>query len=372
LVQRIRKVFLREVDCRYSFIKEADATMSLQTFQDLASTVGGYLEKNGRSFTVNRADRVFTARYSQNKNIFTLQVDCATSPLPQMRMRTENRTDRMGKRIGLNREIDTGDEIFDAHVYTESYAADETQKGTLGNENIRQATLFLLQRGVYDRVDFTKRGLSVFRSGRDTSVMDPARFEEALGAMLLLVENLPRYAEWETQTPKVTIGGVVAIGSIITMILAIIFPIAARSMYRPVEWSAWQTGLGIGFAAWLAWIPICGRLVRWRSDAMRNFLISVLLMFAGLPLIGAGSVVFGNGFFDTSTLVPNKTIVTRKWTSRSKNSTNYHTELKALRPGGSNIEISGQRFYNSKNAGSPVIVTTGSGAFGYEWIADYR
>jgi len=157
----------------------------------------------------------------------------------------------------------------------------------------------------------------------------------------------------------------------VALVAGIIFLIIVSISYRPLDFSPYLLGWALGAVAWMIWLPICGRLVRGRSDAMRNFLISMLTLVFGAPIICDGAIVFANAFFDQSPPVTHKTKVTRKWTTRGK-STSYHTEVQSWRPADSGIQFSGSSFYNSKQVGSPVTVVSKAGALGYEWIESYR
>jgi hypothetical protein len=343
--------------------------MSYDRFVSLANALGASLDSKARTFSLNRGDCTFTASFRQHKNNIGLSVTCTTEPLPAMRLRRENSTDRAGKRIGLNRELETGDSVFDQNVYTESNADDKNVLRTLSSEGVRKGALFILERGGFQHIDLGKKGVVAEYSGSsNTSVFDQQQFDESLGALAMIAAGLPHFAEWETNTPWWTMGKFVMIGSIVALVGGLIFTAISAANYRPLDWSPWLWGWALGAVAWVFWIPICGRLVRGRSDSMRNFLISVILFVFGLPIIGGGAFVFANGFFDSSPPVPHVTRVTRQWTSRSKNSTNYHTEVQGWRPGDVGIHFGGSGFYHSKKQGSPVTVISKAGAFGYEWI----
>jgi hypothetical protein len=343
-----------------------------EAFKSLAAAVNAQLDKSVMIFTLVRGKYTFTAKFAQLKNGFNFVVHCPTAPLPALTMRVENATDRFGKRIGLNRELETGEEVFDTHVYTESHADDETVLKTLASAPLRQGTLFILQRSGYASVVLGQKGVTLSKVGSDRSVLDPQRFEETLGALTLILDGLPTFAEYETHVPKLTIGGVVVLLSIVALIFGIVFPIVASTNWRAMDWRPWYLGWLAGLVAWVVWVPVCGRLVRHRSDSMRNFLVSFFLMLPALPLIGGASVVFANGFFDTSAPVEHQTTVLRRWTTRSKNSTNYHTKVASWRPGEDGVTIGGSSFYNSKREGGPAVVVSAAGALGYEWIVSYR
>jgi hypothetical protein len=345
---------------------------SFDAFSELAQSFNATVEKR-RSFTITRGRHTVAVRHSPTKNkLFTLTVECATPPLPGIRLRSESALDRFGKRIGLNREIQTGDAVFDKHVYTETYANDETLSRALSVTALRQGALFILQRSSYSDIYLDKKGIRLGKTGTDTSILNPQRFEEMLGTLSMIADALPRFEEWETKVSKITLGGLICVGSIVLTVAVIVLTIVAARQWRTLDWSPWLNGWLIGFVVWLVWIPVCGRLLRGRSDAFRNFIISMIFTSFTLPMLGGAGVVFGNGYYDTSTPVAHKTRVLRKYTSRTKNSTNYNVEVQSWRPQEKGIVFTGNTYYNSKREGGPATVTTGSGAFGYEWIVSYN
>ena len=344
--------------------------MSYQDFRSLGERVGGVIDDKKKTFSIQRGAHTIVAGFQQLKNSVLLKMECRTRPLPKVRLRKENSTDRVGKRIGLNRELQTRDAVFDENVYTESNAADEAVLKLLAREQVRAAALLLLKNG-HPQVDFGKAGVQIQSSGSNSSVVfNLEGFNEAAGALTLIADNLPDYADWETQSAWLTGGTFIAIGSVAGLIALLVFTAVVSGTYRTLEWAPWLVGWGFGAGAWLLWLPVCGRLVRGRSDAMRNFLISMIVLMAGLPLGGGGAVVFANGYWDTSPAVPHQTVVTRKWTTRSKNSTNYHTEVRGWRAG-ETLKFSGYSYYHSKQVGTPALVITRGGAFGWEWIESY-
>src|SRR5690348_3653348 len=121
--------------------------MSFEYFQRLGESVGAVVDAKAKTFTLTRGELTFTARFRQNKNIRTLTIECPTQPLPVVYLRKENATDRVGKRIGLNREVQTGHTVFDDIVYPESNASDDAVKKLLSSEQLHAATLLILQNG---------------------------------------------------------------------------------------------------------------------------------------------------------------------------------------------------------------------------------
>ncbi len=125
---------------------------------------------DGSPFLVERHGRTFTARYIPGgKNTPpTLRITASVDEVadaapagayregarghlavrPAIIMRRETRNDRFGKRLGLNREIQTGDAPFDEAVYLETDSPEEDVRLTLAGEGVHEAVRKLLTSGV--------------------------------------------------------------------------------------------------------------------------------------------------------------------------------------------------------------------------------
>ncbi|HYF49772.1 MAG TPA: hypothetical protein VEJ63_10225, partial [Planctomycetota bacterium] len=300
---------------------------SYDDFKNLAQAAGAVADDSQKTFSVTRGRHEIVGRYQRHKNTSTLIIHLRSLRLPAVYVRKESSIDRVGKRLGLNRELQTGDATFDQNAYVESDSSDEAVLKLLLCEQVRGASLLLLQCG-FKHVEFGKDGVKVQMSGSNSAlIFDAERFNEAAGALALMGDHLPRYEQVETNAPTLTRPILVTIGSIVALVGLLIFTGIASDNYPPLDWGPWTVGWACGAGAWLLWLPLCGRLVRGRSNAMRHFIISMLLMTIALPTGGAGTVVFLNGYLDSSPQVQHQTRVVRQWTTRSKNSTNYHTEV---------------------------------------------
>ena len=151
------------------------------------------VERHGRSFTATYTGRT---KYSPPYLRLTTSVDEASEGAggayredarprvevrPAVVLRAENSLDRLGKRIGVNREIQTGDQDFDARVYVESDAPDQDLQRTLADDRVRRAVRALLDGGAV-RVELDPTGLTATqgmvagspRRGRDRADHGPA------------------------------------------------------------------------------------------------------------------------------------------------------------------------------------------------------
>ena len=83
-----------------------------------------------------------------------------------------------------------------------------------------------------------------------------------------------------------------------------------------------------------------------------------------------GSIAGLNGLLDNSPVVQHEATIVRKYTSRAKNSTNYHVECKSWRDPAETerFQISSSEYQNVREGQSQMLVTTHAGGLGIEWI----
>ena len=78
---------------------------------------------------------------------------------PRLVVRREGAADRLGKRLQLNREVQTGDKTFDAAAYVESDESDRVVQRALGTATVRQCLVALLEAGLQS-IEFGPDGVS--------------------------------------------------------------------------------------------------------------------------------------------------------------------------------------------------------------------
>jgi hypothetical protein len=101
---------------------------------------------------------------------------------PVITLRRETATDREGKRRGINREVQTGNEGFDAAVYIDSQATDSETRRVLGRSATREAVQTLLASACRE-VRVTRRAVE----GKWTNSADVFGAQPLLDALGLLL-----------------------------------------------------------------------------------------------------------------------------------------------------------------------------------------
>jgi hypothetical protein len=88
-----------------------------------------------------------------------------------------------------------------------------------------------------------------------------------------------------------------------------------------------------------------------------------------LPVGSVGSTAILNGATDDSASTVHNAVITKKYTTRNKNRTNYHVRVASWRDPGDTISYRvSQGEYNAVTEDqSRMVVETRAGAFGIEW-----
>ncbi len=233
---------------------------------------------------------------------------------PLFVLRRETRLDRLGKRLGLCREIQTGDPVFDARVYVEADAIGGDVRAVLGDPAFRRAVLDLLDAGTH-RVELDGKGLAAARTCAEHGepvVESRAHREDRraahgragalplFGAGRVARRRTPahppghrRPARWRSEAPCSSGRGLVS-----------------RWSTREVRWPwvsppVWSPGR---FRS--SWPRACFAS---RSDAVRRLGLFAGVAALGIPTGVYGGLLWANGALDTSAPVEHRTTVTGRW-----------------------------------------------------------
>jgi len=290
------------------------------------------------------------------------------SPAPLV-VRFENRRDRFGKRLGLNRETQLGDPAFDDRVYLECDAPEAAVASLLASPRSRAALLECLEAGT-DSVTLERDGELIveMRSSSPPTAERFRRLLQSLGAAASALPQLrgraPRRSAW--------LALVLGLGALLGTVLAIPLAALLNWLWEPVDNDLFVAGLAAGAAVWALWLPIVFFAVRGRSTSLRDFAISTGPSLVGWPVASVALLLFVNGALDSSPPTPHQRVVAHRYTTKGK-STSYHVVLEPTAGGGRRYELTVPRAtYGSLREGGQAVVTTHAGALGYEWLESVR
>ncbi len=289
--------------------------------------------------------------------------------LPRIYARRETGLDRLGKRLGLNRETQTGDAGFDARVYLETDDPEALVQRALGSAEARAAVEALLAMQPYVRLG---PDAAAVRVGGTLGVMPPREeVERALEALSALVTAVPAIDPRDLPAPSRRPGDVMATVAfaafVVTLFGLYVLPIGYvdyRSPLLPADQDKAASVMGL---VWLLLIPATWLRVRGHSRSFRNFLTVVLCSVPALLVLGPEVLFLANAAFDGSDAVAREAMIVRRHRGGGKVEHRYldvrwwdepHRVVE--------MQVSAATF-RGLNTGDLMTLQTHAGAFGWPW-----
>jgi hypothetical protein len=286
--------------------------------------------------------------------------------LPRMRLRPETKRDAFGKKLRLNREVQTGDAAFDAAVYIESDNASEEVEAVLSSPKLRQAVLALFALGCSDvGLNYERRPISVaWRTLRTHNAFGGDSIERALELMGVMQDELPGFASVATDTSWAR-GTALMIAAVFGAGLGFLPASVGAHWYQPVVSTA-----GLLFpllaAITLLCVVACWLYLRGSSAALRAFAWSAGLGLIAIPLNVGGAIVIANGALDSERHEQRVTII-KRWISKSDDSKSYHIRVSPWPPHEKPVKITIDSSDYQRLSNPQATLRFGAGAFGIEW-----
>lgn len=288
-------------------------------------------------------------------------------------VRIETSIDRLGKRLRINREVQTGDAVFDEAVYVESDAPDADVRRVLGDADVRRRIVGMLERGFQAVTIDERRGRVVAVRDPEGAALDVEAVREVCRDLASMASSVPPPPEGSRPPPLWLAGPITAAVSAVAAFVGVTLVSWSRSGYYPLEHGASLVGGGIGLVAWLCALPLVGALVRGRSVSFRLFGACACLLFVALPLSGAGLAVGLNGRMDGGEPALHQARIHAKRSRSYKQSTSYEIDLDGLAGAGAPVEVVVDReLFLTVHEGDDVVVEVGRGRFGWRWLRGVR
>jgi hypothetical protein len=284
------------------------------------------------------------------------------TPLPHIRIHRERGLDRFGKKIRLNREVQTGDAEFDAAAYIDSRDRDGEVLAVLGHADTRAAVRELLSLGY--AVEFSMRGVETYQILHALRPTDTETSARAAALLARLARHMPSFhasqlvpqRAWTERKP-------LAVGMATAFVAVFLVGGAAAMNARgtTLEPGAQLIAIGIGAAVYFLLMVALAMRLRGRSDALGNLILAALFGAVVVPLGISVLVLWLNERLDHSpphAVVTTVTSIARKGDSISVES------WRGARPERVRVDWSLRR---TLKPGDHVRVQSHPGAFGWEW-----
>jgi hypothetical protein len=349
----------------------------------LAERLGGHLA--GDDILVNRDGVGLIIRLSPAKAAYALGIECHMIPdasrpadhprvdgRPRLGLWLEGASERLGKRLSLNLEADTGDAQFDHKVYIHSHAPIPIVKQVLTSPESRAPALSLLEAGWSKLVIDARAGLIAARKrvGAQHESTLYEQLDQAIGHLVRLARGLPRFVGdriWRTRVidvaaPLVGLAILVAGAALLTW-----------GMYAyPLEESGHTfAAAGYGLALWPIVALLVFLLARKGAEGLGTWFSCMLTLLVGLPLFASGSMLVVNGRLDQGVAEVHDALIVRKDTRSEGEKTSYYLYAKdqGTPPDAEGTEMHvGREVYEAAQVGGNVHLVIMPGRLGYPWL----
>jgi hypothetical protein len=286
---------------------------------------------------------------------------------------TESSTEKFAKGIGLNREVQTNDPMFDNLVYIE--CEDKLFiDWFLKEPDTRQLLLEVLRTFTRFEIDGC-RAVLVKTPCDDLALVASDDIRMAAQRMAILVASLPPAAGGQaSSTPNTDEARGLErffIGVVIAIVGAgVVLLIWGLSAYDPVmKGRLFSSSLYVSLPlAALAGYYFFNQL-KGLSTSMRSFSTVTVTAVAGLILCCWGGAAVLNGMMDISPAQTHECNLSDKWISHSKNSTTYHVRVSSWDPQFPSYQFSVSHvLYDRLTSGDPCQIISRAGYLGFEWV----
>jgi len=276
--------------------------------------------------------------------------------------------DKYCKNIGLAVEIQTGDTEFDETCYVRSDSVAFTEAYL--SDPIKRVAIVDLRRLGFPELNLGHGAMSAKWLGFDPNQHDkPDLATDAATRLVLLSRNLPppqpefeyRTGQWRRQWQFLLWAFLIVFA--LTVISLAAYP--PTHFEETLLWAAGCLAVGLPVFAFLSAMLLRGTS---RShNAWSALMIGAIFLF---PVGSLGTVSLVNGVTDASQPVVHDVLIIRKYTTKSKNSTNYHVECQSWRGPGitEKFSINSASYTRVVEGKSKLRATTRAGGLGIEWL----
>ncbi len=308
--------------------------------------------------------RVFINAYYVSRSFVRVHLRMPSAPMPWVTLYPEGAFQRLGKTLGINREVQLGDAAFDDAVYVDAAEKnDDHVRALLTPPAVRAALGELLSLGY--KVEFSPTGVAAFQVVYASVKIDGSTAARVAAALQRIVDAAPRFDAAALTASK----GFFARGPIAMVLAGIGAGLALlvvggvlSGRGEPIDTSAAGPVLAAGGAVWVAYVVGLLLIVRGTSSAFAKLLVGA---FLGLFTLPAGTAVVLTGLNRTLDASPAEVhaVAVRRMSGR-----NHNLYVESWRPDHAEERLSTtHEFFDSVHVGDRVEVRSHPGRFGWPW-----
>ncbi len=232
-----------------------------------------------------------TLRLEEDEGVSWFELTVPRDGLGRVDLEPETGFDRLGKRLGVCRELQVGDEAFDAAVYIDTVEADDVVRAYLATPEARAAVLEVVAGG--DPLELSRSGVRTRLAGSS----GPARIVAAARALIGFVRALP------LTLPRPATGAparrwFLSVSALFTLPwigYGLTSPVAPRALLLP-----WVAGVGLSLLVTLLLLPVVALFVRKRSAGFQLLVVTGCFLAFGLLPAGPAALFLVNASLDVS------------------------------------------------------------------------
>ncbi|MDP8207856.1 MAG: hypothetical protein P9L92_14400 [Candidatus Electryonea clarkiae] len=301
-----------------------------------------------------------------------ITIECAAEG--SLKLAKQTAFDVFWEKMGLSREIKTGDKEFDDLFYITT-DDDNFTAAYLGSKEKREAATEIFNSGF--------REITLKRKFIEAKQVKPKKKKEITESMIegivkqliILSKDIPDVVpEVNVETGWKTKRAAAFIIPTLLGLTGVVAMIAGLMKFEPLD-----TGFllldslkySVPAQAVFLWQTIW--MIKGRSSSHHEFTAIFFISLFSFFLAGFGGELFLNGYLDESISTSYSTIVVSKKTETNKNNTDYKVKVESWREGKEYEKIeTSKKIYESVNPHESTLnIRTKPGRFGYEWIVDY-
>jgi hypothetical protein len=311
--------------------------------------------------------RVFTSNYYVNRSYYRFNLRVPKGPLPWLVVFQEGMVERVGKALGLNREVQTGDPEFDGVAYIDTIESDDAVQRVLGDAGVRRDIQRLL--ALEYKVQLSSRGVEAFHLYAQGTPPDLSGVPEAIGILADVAKRLPNLSDVRFRGAVPVMGrGVlagsfawIAFGVVAGFLDAFLHSPAARTLNDGHKPLVLFSG---AILVWSLYVGVATALLRGHSYSFRSALTVAGLALFGAPILGVVLAASLNQTLDSSQPEAHTVSVTGTTMVKGK----CRVDVTPWIPGATLSLAIGCSQRTRYPAGSSITLQAHDGALGMPWV----
>jgi hypothetical protein len=315
------------------------------------------LALDGREFLVNAN---YVSRSLVRANLLT-----KADVLPWAVFAKEKELHRLGKSLGINREVQTGDAAFDHQCYVDSPESDEVLKRLLADAATRATILELLALDFH--VQTSSHGVEAFRLVPVHASLADAKAADAARHLATLAGSLPKLDGLELKPPT-------SVRNVPLLMLVLLFTaVGAIGAYQLDaalgvtlnRVGAMALAVGGGLVLWAAVVALLSVVARGSSHGMQALVVSAAVTLLGVPAFGGMLALTLNQRLDGAAAAHEVKVLAKETASNHR-----HTlEVESWEPGAASLRVAAScSAFEPLAVGNLVTVKVHGGALGLRWV----